>query len=83
MTPLHVMNPLYIKGATGGILMVKKTSFREPARHPRQMLMPRSQDGFSGFMLRRLSEELSQREFWCLEILLMTQLAALKNTERH
>ena len=38
-------------------------------------------DGFSGFMLQRLLEELSQTEFWCLEISPMSQLAALKKRD--
>lgn len=33
-------------------------------------------------MLRQLLEELSQTEFWCLMILLMNQLAALKSIEK-
>lgn len=62
---------------SGGILLVK--NFILGTCEASETNVPK--DGFSGFTLRRLSEELSHTEFWCLEISLMNQLAALKKTE--
>lgn len=63
-----------------GIIVGKKT-LQEPVIHLRQMLMVRSGDD-SGLMPGLLLGELSQTEFWCLEILLVHQLAALKTEEK-
>ena len=78
---LVVINPPYISGL-GYVIIVGKKTFLEPLIHLRQMWMIRSYDGFTGFMLRRLLAELSQTEFWCLEILLRNQLEALKKQRK-